>query len=172
MSRTSPLAGERRLDNKHSENSGQYISKQRYFVGIDQLSTFRERIQEIYGDNPEITGAVSQLDEYFNCRSFEDLPEVQKFVGRVRRSIESPLRADEIASELIDQGYITALKRLGYSDGMNVTSTVVRTQRFLWMRPFRNQWAWRNPVLPPSSHEESSNMHAAYSLLMAKCPIL
>jgi len=35
---------------------------------------------------------------------------------RVRRSVESPLRADEIASELIDQGYITTLKRLGYRD--------------------------------------------------------
>ena len=122
MPRTSSMAGERRLDNKHSEDSGQYISKQRYFVGIDQMSTFRERIQEIYGDNPEITDAVSQLDEYFSARSFEDMPEVQKFIGRVRRSVESPLRADEIASELIYQEYITALKRLGYKDALkNVT---------------------------------------------------
>ena len=77
MPRTSSLAGERRLDNKQSEDSGQYISKRRYFVGIDQMSAFREGIEEIYGDNPEITDAVSQLDEYFSDRFFEDLPEVQ-----------------------------------------------------------------------------------------------
>jgi len=116
MLRTPRLTGERRSDNTHSEYFGQYSREPRYFVGIDETSTFRERIQEIYGDNPEITDAVSQLDEYFSDRSFEDLPEVRKFVGRVRRSVESLLRADEIASELIDQGYITALKKLGYTD--------------------------------------------------------
>lgn len=81
MPRTSSLSGERRLDNKHSEYSGQYSWEPHYFVGIDETSTFRERIQEIYGDNPEITDAVSQLDEYFSDRSFENLPVVQKFVS-------------------------------------------------------------------------------------------
>ena len=85
-------------------------------VADHQMSTFRERIQEIYGDNPEITDAVSQLDEYFNARSFEDSPGVRKFAGWVRRSVDSPRRADEVTGELIDEGYIIALKKLSYKD--------------------------------------------------------
>ncbi len=86
------LHAERNPGNTHS----QYRRQPRYFVGIDQMSTFRERIQEIYGDNPEITDAVSQLDEYFNARSFEDSPGVRKFAGRVRRSVDNPRRVDEV----------------------------------------------------------------------------
>jgi len=112
----SSLAGERRSDKTQGGYSGQYTSEPRYFVGIDRMSTFRERIQEIYGDNPEITDALCQLDEYFSDCSFEDSPGVKRFVGRVRRSVEKPLSPDEIATELIDQGYITALKKLGYGD--------------------------------------------------------
>ncbi|MHC4426953.1 MAG: hypothetical protein ACYSYV_12775, partial [Planctomycetota bacterium] len=113
---TSP--GERGLDITHNEPSVQYAAEPRYFVGPDQASSFRERIQEIHADNREITDAVAELDEYFSDHSFQDRPEVQKFVARARRSTENRLMADEIGGELIDQGYITALKRLGYRDAL------------------------------------------------------
>lgn len=70
----------------------------------------------MYGDNREITDAVAQLDEYLGTPSFASKNEVQKFFGRVRKSISSPAMADEIAAELIDQGYIIAMRRLGYRD--------------------------------------------------------
>lgn len=110
------LPTERRLDKAHPEYAGQYAREPCYLVGIDETKTFREKIQEMYGDNHEITDVVSQLDEYFSDRSFGDRSEVQKFVVRTKRSIKYPAMADEIASELIDQGYVTALKRLGYAD--------------------------------------------------------
>lgn len=50
MLRTPRLARERRSDNTHSEYAGQYTREPRYFVGIDEMSTFRERTHEIYGD--------------------------------------------------------------------------------------------------------------------------
>lgn len=53
-------------DNAGPKYSGQYFKESHYFVGIDETKTFREKIQEIYGDNHEITDAVSQLDEYFS----------------------------------------------------------------------------------------------------------
>lgn len=43
MPRTSSLSGERRLDNTHSEYSGQYGREPRYFVGIGEMSTLSVR---------------------------------------------------------------------------------------------------------------------------------
>ncbi|MHC4538469.1 MAG: hypothetical protein ACYS74_01645 [Planctomycetota bacterium] len=116
---TEPLpAREKGLDIPTDDPSGQYAAGARYFVGADQASTFRERIQEVYADNCQITDAVAELDEYFSDRDFEDRPEVRHFIGWVARSIEDPRMAGEIAAEIINQGYITALKRLGYKDAV------------------------------------------------------
>ena len=111
-----PRPSERRLDLVDNEPWGQYAGEPRYFVGADQASTFRERIQEMYADNRQITGAVAELDEYFSDRDFEERPEVRHFVGWVARSIEDPRMAGEVAGEIVNQRYITALKRLGYQD--------------------------------------------------------
>jgi len=88
----------------------------RYFIGTDQASTFRERIQEMYADNREITEGVAELDEYFSDPAFADHPEVRRFTGWVARSIENPRTGNEIAGEIVNQGYIMALKRFGYRD--------------------------------------------------------
>lgn len=68
-------------DSTDPKYSGQYLKKTRYFVGVDETLNFREKIQEMYRDNPEITDAVAQLDEYFSDASFEDRPEVRSFTG-------------------------------------------------------------------------------------------
>ncbi len=111
-----PPPNERGLKLTDNEPSGQYAGEPRYFVGADQATTFRERIQKMYADNREITEAVAELDEYFSDKDFEDSPEVRHFVGWVARSIEASRMVGEIAGEIVNQGYITALKRLGYQD--------------------------------------------------------
>jgi hypothetical protein len=107
---------ERRPDISDNEPWEQYTRGPRYFVVVDQTCTFRERIRQLYSDNREITDAVAELDEYFSDKDFEDRPEVRHFVGWVARSIEAPQMAGEVAAEIVNQGYITALKRLGYQD--------------------------------------------------------
>ena len=98
------------------EPSRHHAGQPRYFVGVDKASTFRERIQQIYADNRQITNAVAELDEYFSDKDFGDRPEVRRFTGWVARSIDNPKMGNEIAGEIINQGYVTALKRFGYRD--------------------------------------------------------
>jgi hypothetical protein len=116
ISVNTPPPNERRLDITVNEPQEHFTKGPRYFVGVDQASTFRERIRQLYSDNREITDAVAELDEYFSNTDFKERPEVRHFVGWVARSIEASRMAGEIASEIINQGYITALKRLGYQD--------------------------------------------------------
>lgn len=117
MSRTPrTLSIERRLDNTYPDYPGHYFREPVYFVGTDESRNFREKIEEMYGDNPQITDAVAQLGDYFSDGSFEERPEVRNFAAWVRRSIVDPKMADEITGEIVNQGYITALKRLGYRD--------------------------------------------------------
>ena len=96
--------------------SGHFPRQPCYFVGLDETLNLRERVQDMYGDNAEITDAVTELDDYFSDRAFEGRAEVRRFAGRVARSIEDPRMADEVAGEIVNQGYITALKRLGYNN--------------------------------------------------------
>ncbi|MFC1633957.1 hypothetical protein ACFL5Z_03880 [Planctomycetota bacterium] len=103
-------------DITHQELSLPYAAEPRYFVGADQANTFRERILEMFADNREITEAVAELDDYFSDKDFGDHPEVRHFTRWVARSIKDSRMAGEIAGEIINQGYITALKRLGYRD--------------------------------------------------------
>ena len=113
-----PPSGKRGSAGTYDQHREQYAAGPRYFVGTDQASTFRERIQEIYADNREITDAVAELDEYFSDQDFEERPAFRHLAGWVARSIENPKMSKEIAGEIVNQGYITALKRLGYQDAL------------------------------------------------------
>jgi len=70
----------------------------------------------MYAHHREITEAVAELDDYFSDKDFGDRPEVRRFAGWVARLIKNPQMANEVAGEIIDQGYIIALQRLGYQD--------------------------------------------------------
>jgi len=71
---------------------------------------------DIYGDNVEIISSLAEIDEYFSDRDFGERPEVGRFTKRVARSIEDPRMAEEVSGEVCNQAYVTAIKRLGYSD--------------------------------------------------------
>lgn len=76
MSRLSGSVG-RESNGANPKYSRHYFREPHYLVGIDESKSLREKIEDLYGDNHEITDVVSQLDEYFSGRSFGDRPEVQ-----------------------------------------------------------------------------------------------
>lgn len=87
-----------------------------YSVGLSGKPSLREQVLFTHDHDPDMESALQQLDDFLNDPDFVSRPAVKRFAGYVRR--KNP--ETDIALSIINEGYLTALKRLSIPSGKSV----------------------------------------------------
>jgi len=84
------------------------------YAAAMELRDNAENILNQSTEKTEHTKAKRMLDRSNKLLAFENRPEVRRFIGSVSRRIRCPRMSGEVATAMINEGYIVALRRLTY----------------------------------------------------------